>query len=85
MTNAHFQIPYRIMIPQAVDNLLVAGRSGSATKDATHTTRGVDFCMITGQAAGIACALSIKDGLPVRNVPVSRLQEILQHQGVRIS
>lgn len=85
MTNAHFQIPYRIMIPQAVDNLLVAGRSVSATKDATHTTRGVDFCMITGQAAGIACALSIKDGLPVRNVPVSRLQEILQHQGVRIS
>lgn len=84
LTGAHFQIPYRIMLPQGIENLLVAGRSVSATKDATHTTRGVDFCMITGQAAGIASALSIQKKVPVRDISIDLLQKNLQQQGVQV-
>ena len=71
-------------LPIWIENLLVAGRSVSATKDATHTTRGVDFCMITGQAAGIASALSIQKKVPVRDISIDLLQKNLQQQGVQV-
>ncbi|GHV09549.1 pyridine nucleotide-disulfide oxidoreductase [Spirochaetia bacterium] len=83
-TDAWFQIPFGIMVPSGAENLLVAGRCVSATKDATHTSRGVDFAFATGQAAGAASALSIKQGKNSRAVDIKALQAELVRQGVRI-
>jgi hypothetical protein len=50
-------IPFRTLIPQKVENLLVAGRCFSATHDAHASVRSMAQCMAMGQAAGIAAAI----------------------------
>ena len=83
-TDEYFQIPFRIIVPQKVENLLCAGRCVSCTRDAVPTTRQMDFCMVTGQAAGTASAVAVKDGVSSRDVNITDLQKELQHQGVKI-
>jgi hypothetical protein len=83
-TDAYFQIPFRILVPQGVDNLLAAGRCISCARDAVPTTRQMDFCMTTGQAAGAASALSIREGVSSRHADVTSLQVELQRQGLRV-
>jgi hypothetical protein len=83
-TDAYFQIPFGILVPQGVENVLVGGRCVSATKDATHTTRGVDFAFVSGQAAGVASAVSLKENKTSHNATISILQKELERQGVRI-
>jgi hypothetical protein len=41
-------------------------------------------CAVTGQGAGVAAALSIKDNVNARDVNIGRLQAELKKQGVRI-
>jgi hypothetical protein len=83
-TDAYFHIPFGILVPQGVENVLVAGRCVSATKNATHTTRGVDFAFASGQAVGVASALSIQQNKTSRNVDIAKLQKELERQGVRM-
>ncbi|MBQ3879082.1 MAG: FAD-dependent oxidoreductase [Oscillospiraceae bacterium] len=83
-TDAYFQVPYRILVPQGVENLLAAGRCISGTRDAVPTTRQMDFCMVTGQAAGAASALSIRQDRAVRDVDIETVQKELTRQGLRV-
>lgn len=75
-------IPYGALVPADVENLLAAGRLLSS--DAiTHTfMREVPNCWAMGQAAGVAAALSINDGVRVRDVDIGALQAELTKQGV---
>jgi len=43
--------------------------------------RLIPICWVTGQAAGVAAALSIKDKCKPRNVSISKLQSTLRQQG----
>ena len=72
-----YEIPYRSLVPLGVEQLLVAGRAISADHDAHARSRNMPACMAMGQAAGIAAAVAIDDGVPVRKVNVSRVQSIL--------
>jgi hypothetical protein len=83
-TDAYFQVPFGILIPQGVENLLVAGRCISGERKAVPTTRQMDFCMVTGQAAGAASVLSIKQGVHVKDVEIKVLQKELESQGLRV-
>ena len=83
-TDAYFQVPFGIIKPQGVENLLAAGRCISCDRASVPTTRQMDFCMVTGQAAGAASALSIRQGVPSRDVDIASLQEELQRQGLRV-
>ena len=83
-TDAYFQVPFRILLPQGVENLLAAGRCISCRRDAIPTTRQMDFCMVTGQAAGAASALSIGQDVHSRGVDIKLLQEELRRQGLRV-
>jgi hypothetical protein len=83
-TDAYFQVPFRILVPQGVENLLVAGRCISGERKAVPTTRQMDFCMVTGQAAGAASALAIKTNVKARDVNISVLQKELERQGLRV-
>jgi len=78
----YYSIPYRTLIPEKVENLLVAGRCHSATHEAAGSTRWMTQCMIMGQAAGTAAALAIEDGIKPRLVGISRLKERLNKDGV---
>lgn len=83
-TGRYFQVPYGIIVPQKVENLLVAGRSVAGDKISHAATRQMVCCTVTGQGAGVAAALSIKDNVTCRQVNISKIQKILKKQGVRI-
>lgn len=75
-------IPYRSLLPQEVENLLVAGRCFSSTYDAYSGHPFIPACILLGQAAGTAAALAAKSGVSARQVDVPRLQEAMRAQGV---
>jgi len=76
------RLPYGSLLPQKVENLLVAGRCISAHEDAMAKLRLLPVCSATGQAAGTATALAIKHGVTPRRLDVSLLQETLISQGM---
>ncbi len=75
-------IPYRAILPQKVDNLLVAGRCVSADRDILDPIRLIPPCMVTGYAAGMAAALSVQDNTPPRKLDIAKLQSSLKKAGV---
>jgi hypothetical protein len=75
------QIPYRILLPKTVDNLLVAGRCASMSHDGQSSARVSGPCLVMGQAAGVAADLALKDRVAPRKVDVRRLQDRLQTAG----
>jgi len=83
-TGRYFQVPYRILVPRDVDNLLIAGRCVAGDKVAHAATRSQMCCAVTGQAAGVAAAVSLKDGVTTGRVDVARVQAALERQGVRL-
>lgn len=80
-TAPEFQIPYGCMVPEKLENLLAAGRCISADFQVADTMRLIPVCWVTGQAAGIAAALSLQDKCKVRDVNVGKLQRALRQQG----
>jgi ribulose 1,5-bisphosphate synthetase/thiazole synthase len=76
-----FQIPYGCLVPAKLENLLAAGRCVSAEFQVADVLRLIPICWVTGQAAGIAAALCIKDKCKPRNVDTAKLQNNLRQQG----
>jgi hypothetical protein len=83
-TGRYFQVPYGITVPHTVHNLLVAGRCVAGDQVSHAATRNMMCCTVTGQGAGVAAAVSVKDGVSCSHVDVKRVQRALQRQGVRI-
>ena len=75
------EIPYRVMVPQDVENLLVAGRCFSSDIEANNFTNLIPHCVAMGQAAGVAAACSLQSGASVRAVDVKKMQAELKRQG----
>ena len=63
-----YALPYRIAVPQGIDNALVAGRGLSATHEAHGAIRVMPTAMAVAQAVGTAAAL-----LAASNQPASAL------------
>ena len=84
-TRGAFQIPYRSLLPSGVDNLLVAGRSIGVAPNVIDRVRLIPVCMVTGQAAGTAAALSVARGQSPRDVDVTALRGQLKSDGVLLS
>jgi hypothetical protein len=80
-----YDIPYRILLPLGVDNLLASGRCVSIADDAYEKMRLITPCLVTGQAAGAAAALSASAGVTPAKVDMGRLQRLLREQGVPIA
>ncbi|KIP66604.1 FAD-dependent oxidoreductase [Vibrio jasicida] len=80
----YFQIPYGALLPTSVENLLVCGRAIDSDPFAHATTRNMACCAVTGQGAGVAAALAIKNGVNCREVDISAVQRTLEAQGVRV-
>jgi hypothetical protein len=77
-----YEIPYRCLLPMGVEQILVAGRCISADHEAHARSRNMPACMATGQAAGVAAAIAVEDGVPVRRVPVAKIQAALRDIGM---
>ena len=76
------QLPYRMIVPSKVDNLLVAGRCAGMTHDGQSSARVTGPCFVMGQAAGSAAHLALKAGVAPRAVDVKALQQYLETNGV---
>jgi hypothetical protein len=83
-TGRYFQVPYGILVPQGVDNLLVAGRCVAGDRVSHAATRNQMCCAVTGQAAGAAAAVSLRHGRSTGEVDVHHVQAELRRQGVRL-
>lgn len=74
-------IPYRTLVPQRINNLLVAGRCFSATHDAHASVRSMAQCMAMGHAAGASAALCLEMNTTPCSVNIARLLDLLRRQG----
>ena len=75
-----YHIPYRILVPRDVENLLVAGRCASCTHLALGSLRVMAPCIGMGEAAGTAAALSLKADIAPRQIDIGVLQGQLRRQ-----
>jgi len=75
-------VPYRAIVPEKLDGLLMAGRCISATHLGAAAGKSMGNCMATGHAAGVAAAMSASKGILPRDLKVSELQARLRADGV---
>ena len=76
--------PFRSLLPRSVENLLVAGRCGSASFLAHAGGKSMGNMIALGQGAGVCAAIAAGDGTPVRRVDVVKAQTLLRAWGVDI-
>ena len=77
-------IPYRSLVPEKVDGLLVAGRCYSSDAPANNLTNLIPHCVAMGEAAGTAAAIAIEQNVEVRHIDHLNLQKRLREQGVAL-
>ncbi len=78
---APYDIPYRCLVPQHCQNLLVAGRCISVTHEVLGSTRQSPCCMALGQAAGVAAALAAEHRVGPGDIDVGELRRAIRHLG----
>jgi hypothetical protein len=78
------ELPYRMLVPEGIDNLLVAGRCASMTHDGQSAARVSGACFVMGEAAGTAAALALAGNGSPREIAVERLQRQLRERGAFI-
>ena len=76
-----YGIPYRILLPQKVENLLVCGRCVSCDRNVLASIRVIPGCWITGQAAGMGAALAVQGKTSPRGVDIKELRSELLRIG----
>jgi hypothetical protein len=69
-----YGIPYRVLVPRLVSNLLVVGRCVSATREAFASVRVIGPCMLEGQAAALAVAEALPRGTALPAVDVGAVR-----------
>ena len=60
----------------------MAGRCISCDRASFGAVRLMVGCALTGQAAGVAAALSVKNSIDLRNLEITELQAELRRLGV---
>ena len=80
----YYTIPYRSLIPQNADNLLVAGRCISSDHGAQASYRIMPTVCCIGEAAGAAASIASKKGCTPREIDVAELQVTLKANGAFI-
>ena len=81
MDHWRFHVPYSIMLPEKIKNMLVAGRAASASKMASGAIRVSVCCMEMGEAAGVAAAMAAKEGISPDEIDIKSLRKILVDGG----
>ena len=75
------QLPYRMIVPQRIDNLFVAGRCASMTQEGQSAARVSGACFVMGEAAGSAAAMALASRTTPRQLDIGALQSTLAHNG----
>ncbi len=75
-----WQIPYRALLPQKTQNLLVAGRCFSFEQALFQDTRIIGTCLVTGHGAGVAAAIAAESGNSTKEIDIKEVQKLLKEQ-----
>ncbi|MFI4928451.1 MAG: FAD-dependent oxidoreductase, partial [Burkholderiales bacterium] len=75
------QLPYRMTVPQGLDNVWIAGRCASMSHEAQSAARVTGACFVMGQAVGVAAHLALKADGSNAAVDVPALQSALEDNG----
>jgi hypothetical protein len=76
----YYTIPWRCLIPNGVDNLIVASRCISSTHEAHSSLRVMPIVWTIGQAAGVAASMCIRRKILPEAVDASELRTLLKKQ-----
>lgn len=79
-----YDIPYRSLVPLKIDGLLLSGRNISGTHRAHASYRVMGVALATGQAAGMAAALSAQAGCTPRELDYHKVQAALAEYGAQL-
>lgn len=77
-----WEVPYTSLLPQKIEGVIAAGRCTAAAGDAWEVTRVIPAAAVTGEAAGVAAALSVKRRVVPSALPVKTLQSALAVGGI---
>ncbi len=72
-----WEVPYRSLLPKGLKGLLAAGRCIASENDAWDVMRVIPAAALTGEAAGVAAALSVDHRLAPEELDVPMLQSEL--------
>ena len=75
-----YEVPFRALYGSKVKNLITAGRNISASDAMWDVTRVIPACAVTGEAAGVAAAMTDDFG----KLSVEKLQKKLTDNGVKL-
>jgi len=75
------EVPYRCMIPDKIENLIVTGRSISIERIVMGPLRVMGPCIGMGQAAGLAASVCIIDKVNAKDVDINKLKKQLREIG----
>ena len=75
-----YEVPFSTLYCKEVKNLITAGRCVSVTESMWDIMRVIPCCAVTGEAAGIAAAMTDD----FSTLEVSKLQEKLVENGVKL-
>jgi hypothetical protein len=81
MVKPYIEVPYSVMVPKGLDNLIAPGRAVSVEWDVMGPIRIMPCCFAMGEAAGMAAGSVQKEGSSFRSVNVQKLQESLLRNG----
>jgi hypothetical protein len=84
-TGRYFHVPYRSLVPQGVQGLLVAGRSIGGDKVSHAAVRNMMCCAVAGQGAGTAAAMAVKHDQAFDRIDLGLVQAELRRQGARLT
>jgi hypothetical protein len=79
---SYYTLPFRCLVPAAIENLLFAGRIVSADPIAFASIRGMPQCMSMGQATGTAAGLALATGLPIQSLDGREVAAQMKAQGM---
>lgn len=72
-----YTIPYRCLIPEVKENLLLCGRNISGTHMAHSNFRVMPICVGIGEAAGTAASVSVLEGCRLNDIPAEKIREAI--------
>ncbi len=75
------QLPFRMIVPQRLENTYVVGRCASMTHEGQSSARVSGPCFVMGQAAGTAADMALRSGVACGAVDVAGLQARLEKDG----
>jgi hypothetical protein len=79
-----FDIPYRSVVPQEVEGLVLTGRCISCEQGPFQSARSMAPAMAIGHASGCAAAMAARDNVSPRKLNVKALQQLLISQNAEL-